>query len=145
MKSKKILKETIIRTLKVLDIGYITVIYFILGIALAKLFDKLYGVFDKKEEAAKSFAQQSLELIGIMWVSGVVQGLMERAPSQDGYPLNTFFDFIAIRQPFYLIRILGGLMYLSGMFIMAYNVVRTMMAGTPVDAPIPELKHDVHL
>jgi cytochrome c oxidase cbb3-type subunit 1 len=80
-----------------------------------------------------------------MWVSGVVQGLMERAPSQDGYPLNTFFDFIAIRQPFYLIRILGGLMYLSGMFIMAYNVVRTMMAGTPVDAPIPELKHDVHL
>ena len=44
MKSKKIVKEAIIRSLKVLDIGYITVIYFILGITLAKLFDKLYGI-----------------------------------------------------------------------------------------------------
>lgn len=79
-----------------------------------------------------------------MWISGVTQGLMERNMSADGYPVNTFFDFIAIRQPFYLIRILGGLMYVTGMFIMAYNVARTMMAGNAVDAKIPELKHDVN-
>lgn len=79
-----------------------------------------------------------------MWISGVTQGLMERNMSADGYPVNTFFDFIAIRQPFYLIRILGGLMYVAGMFIMAYNVARTIMAGSAVDAKIPELKHDVN-
>ena len=93
MKLKKVVKETIIRTLKVLDIGYITVIYFILGIGFAKLFDKLYGKFDKKQEDSKSFIQQTLELIGIMWISGVViyiiKNLVELIPS----PVNGIYGF----------------------------------------------------
>ncbi|MGL4767687.1 MAG: cytochrome-c oxidase, cbb3-type subunit I [Formosimonas sp.] len=78
-----------------------------------------------------------------MWISGVMQGLMERNISADGYPVYSFIDYIAQRQPYYLMRILGGLLYLSGMLIMAYNVVRTAMAGKMVDARIPEL--DTHV
>ena len=79
-----------------------------------------------------------------MWISGVTQGLMERNLSADGYPFNSFIDYIAVRQPYYLMRILGGLLYLSGMVIMAYNVARTAMAGKMVDARIPELNHHVN-
>ena len=79
-----------------------------------------------------------------MWISGVTQGLMERNLSADGYPVNSFIDYIAVRQPYYLMRILGGLLYLSGMVIMAYNVARTAMAGKMVDARIPELNHHVN-
>ena len=79
-----------------------------------------------------------------MWISGVTQGLMERNLSADGYPVNSFIDYIAVRQPYYLMRILGGLLYLSGMVIMAYNVARTAMAGKMVDARIPELSHHVN-
>jgi cytochrome c oxidase cbb3-type subunit 1 len=79
-----------------------------------------------------------------MWISGVTQGLMERNLSADGYPVNSFIDYIAVRQPYYLMRILGGLLYLSGMVLMAYNVARTAMAGKMVDARIPELSHHVN-
>jgi len=39
--------------------------------------------------------------------------------------------------PFYAIRLLGGVLYLGGMLVMAYNVAKTVMAGTSVQAPIP--------
>ena len=85
MKTKALVKEFQIRNLKILDIGYITVIYFFLGITLAKLFDKLYGKFDPKKEASKSSLRQTFELIGMMWISGVViyvvRNLVEFIPS----------------------------------------------------------------
>jgi len=39
--------------------------------------------------------------------------------------------------PFYAIRLLGGLLYLGGMLIMAWNVWKTVTAGKSVEAPIP--------
>lgn len=97
MKSKKLVKEAIIRSLKILDIGYITVIYFVIGITLAKLFDKLYGKFDKKQEESKSLLQQTLELIGMMWISGVViyivKNLVELIPS----PVDGMYGFEHLR------------------------------------------------
>ena len=46
--------------------------------------------------------------------------------------------------PFYLIRFLGGLLYLSGMCIMAYNVYRTVADAQPVEAEIPALPKTEH-
>ena len=39
--------------------------------------------------------------------------------------------------PFYSIRLLGGLLYLGGMFVMAYNVWKTVAGHEGVNAPIP--------
>ena len=39
--------------------------------------------------------------------------------------------------PFYAIRLAGGTLFFGGMLIMAYNVLRTAAAGSPVEAPIP--------
>jgi cytochrome c oxidase cbb3-type subunit 1 len=39
--------------------------------------------------------------------------------------------------PFYTIRLVGGLLFLTGMLIMAYNVIRTVAGGKAYEAPIP--------
>ncbi|TDR33130.1 cytochrome-c oxidase, cbb3-type subunit I [Hydromonas duriensis] len=82
--------------------------------------------------------------ISSMWISGVMQGMMWRAINPDGTLVYTFIQSIVASKPLYIIRALGGLMYLSGMIIMAYNVARTIMAGKAVEAPIPALSHDHH-
>jgi cytochrome c oxidase cbb3-type subunit 1 len=44
--------------------------------------------------------------------------------------------------PFYGIRLTGGLLFFSGMLMMAYNVWRTVRVGRVVnDAPIPQAVH----
>ncbi len=39
--------------------------------------------------------------------------------------------------PFYVIRLIGGLLYLGGMCLMGYNTYKTVRAGKPVDDPVP--------
>ena len=43
--------------------------------------------------------------------------------------------------PYYIIRLLGGVLYLSGMLIMAYNIFRTIAGARPVEAAIPAPAH----
>jgi cytochrome c oxidase cbb3-type subunit I len=75
--------------------------------------------------------------IAAMWIAGVMQGLMWRAVSEDGTLTYTFVESVKATYPFYAIRLLGGLLYLGGMLIMAYNVAMTVAAGKTVEAPIP--------
>ena len=73
-----------------------------------------------------------------MWVSGITQGLMWRAVNQDGTLTYSFLESVQAMAPFYLIRLLGGALFLAGMFLMAYNLLKTIQAGDAVDAPIPK-------
>jgi len=75
--------------------------------------------------------------ITAMWIAGVMQGLMWRAVSDDGTLTYTFVESVKATYLFYAIRLRGGVLYLSGMLIMAWNVTRTLLAGKAVDAPIP--------
>jgi cytochrome c oxidase cbb3-type subunit 1 len=75
--------------------------------------------------------------IASMWIAGVMQGLMWRAVSDDGTLTYTFIESVKATYPFYAIRLLGGLLYLSGMLLMVYNVAKTIAAGRSVEAPIP--------
>ncbi|MDH3280633.1 MAG: cytochrome-c oxidase, cbb3-type subunit I [Gammaproteobacteria bacterium] len=79
--------------------------------------------------------------ITAMWISGVMQGLMWRAVNTDGTLTYSFVESVQAMHPYYVIRWLGGLLYLGGMLIMAYNVARTVVAGRPVEAPIPAVAH----
>jgi len=75
-----------------------------------------------------------------MWISGVMEGLMWRATNSDGTLTYSFVEAVQATHPFYVVRLGGGILYLSGMFIMAYNVFKTIATGKAVDdAPIPEL------
>jgi cytochrome c oxidase cbb3-type subunit 1 len=75
--------------------------------------------------------------IAAMWIAGVMQGLMWRDFQPDGTLTYSFAEVVKATYPFYGIRLLGGLMYLSGMLIMAYNVVKTVQNKRVIEAPIP--------
>jgi cytochrome c oxidase cbb3-type subunit 1 len=79
--------------------------------------------------------------ITAMWIAGVMQGLMWRAVSEDGTLTYTFVESVKATYPFYAIRLLGGLLYLSGMLIMAWNVWMTVSESKPSEALIPTPVH----
>ncbi|MCO5122979.1 MAG: cytochrome-c oxidase, cbb3-type subunit I [Rhizobacter sp.] len=64
--------------------------------------------------------------IAAMWIAGVMQGLMWRAINPDGTLVYSFVESVKATYPFYVVRLLGGLLYLTGMLLMAWNVVMTM-------------------
>ena len=76
--------------------------------------------------------------IASMWIAGVMQGLMWRAVSEDGTLTYSFVESVKATYPFYAIRLTGGILYLTGMLIMAWNVTKTMLVGRAQDAPIPD-------
>ncbi len=75
--------------------------------------------------------------IAAMWVAGVMQGLMWRAVNPDGTLVYSFVESDKATYPFYVIRLAGGLLYLGGMLIMAWNVVMTVKGAKPAVARIP--------
>jgi cytochrome c oxidase cbb3-type subunit 1 len=78
--------------------------------------------------------------IAAMWIAGVMQGLMWRAVNPDGTLTYTFVESVKATYPYYVIRFGGGLMYLSGMVVMAFNTWMTMRGTASVDARIPSLQ-----
>jgi cytochrome c oxidase cbb3-type subunit 1 len=77
--------------------------------------------------------------IASMWIAGVMQGLMWRAVNVDGTLTYTFIESVKATFPYYVIRLAGGTLYLTGMLVMAYNVAKTIAAGKAEEAPIPAL------
>jgi len=78
--------------------------------------------------------------IAAMWIAGVAEGLMWRATNPDGTLTYSFAEAVKATYPFLFIRFLGGLLYLSGMLLMAWNVYRTATARgarSYNEAPIP--------
>ena len=74
--------------------------------------------------------------IASMWIAGVMQGLMWRSVNGDGTLAYSFVESVKVSYPFWAIRFLGGLLFLVGMLIMAYNMVKTMAGGSTLDEPV---------
>jgi cytochrome c oxidase cbb3-type subunit 1 len=66
-----------------------------------------------------------------MWISGITQGLMWRALNDDGTLTYSFIESIKFTYPYYGIRLLGGLIFFSGMLVMVYNVWMTIREVKP--------------
>ena len=75
--------------------------------------------------------------IASMWIAGVMQGLMWRAVNPDGSLTYTFVESVKATFPFYVIRLLGGFLFLSGMCIMLWNVLKTIGQGKIEEVRIP--------
>ncbi|HQR57963.1 MAG TPA: cytochrome-c oxidase, cbb3-type subunit I [Azonexus sp.] len=74
--------------------------------------------------------------IASMWIAGVMQGLMWRAVNADGTLAYSFVESVKGSYPFWAIRWLGGVLFLFGMLLMAYNMFKTMAGGKTQDAPV---------
>jgi cytochrome c oxidase cbb3-type subunit 1 len=75
--------------------------------------------------------------IAAMWIAGVMQGLMWRATNPDGTLTYAFAESVKATYPFYAIRLVGGTLFLAGMLLMAWNVLKTIAIGKAADAEIP--------
>src|SRR5271157_5902488 len=74
--------------------------------------------------------------ISAMWVAGIMQGLMWRAYTSLGFLEYSFIESVEAMHPFYVIRALGGFLFLVGALLMAYNLYMTMVS--PDAAAVPE-------
>ena len=110
--------------------------------ALYHLIPRMYG-------RVEMYSRRAIELhfwiatlgivlyIAAMWIAGVMQGLMWRAVNPDGTLTYTFVESVKATYPYYVIRVLGGLLYLSGMLLMAWNTWMTMRETKPANLRIP--------
>lgn len=67
--------------------------------------------------------------IASMWVNGIMQGLMWRAVNADGTLTYSFVESVEASHGGYVVRVIGGALFLLGMLIMAYNVYMTVRAA----------------
>jgi cytochrome c oxidase cbb3-type subunit I len=75
--------------------------------------------------------------IAAMWVSGIMEGLMWREYTPEGYLANAFVETVAAKYIENVIRTIGGLMFLGGLLIMSYNLWRTIRMPGTVSAQLP--------
>ena len=76
--------------------------------------------------------------ISSMWIAGVMQGLMWRAFNDDGTLTYSFIESLIATYPYYAIRLLGGMLFLSGMFFMAWNTWKTFSSKKMMPVPASE-------
>jgi len=76
--------------------------------------------------------------ISAMWVAGIMQGLMWRAYTDQGFLEYSFVETTEAMHPMYVIRALGGALFLAGALIMVFNIYKTLasQSAAEVDAPI---------
>jgi cytochrome c oxidase cbb3-type subunit I/II len=76
--------------------------------------------------------------VSAMWTSGITQGVMLNATTENGtvlaYP--NFLDTLNAIRPMMLMRVIGGALYLTGWLLLAYNFFRTVRGARPVNGSI---------
>lgn len=64
--------------------------------------------------------------ITAMWISGIMQGLMWRSYDNMGFLQYSFVETVKAMHPLYATRALGGVFFLVGACLMAYNFYKTI-------------------
>ena len=75
--------------------------------------------------------------ISSMWVAGIMQGLMWRATNGDGTLTYSFVESVQAMHPYYIVRFMGGVFFLLGSIVMAWNIWKTIAGAKPATATIP--------
>ena len=75
--------------------------------------------------------------ITALWITGVTQGLMWRAFSTDGTLTYNFIETVKVLLPYYVVRAVGGVLYLIGTLMCCYNLAMTARQGSPITVVVP--------
>lgn len=94
------MKKLLYRVAKILDIGFVSILYIVFAIITSKLYDNFLGEFNKEEADKKGIYRNVLELFGMFWVYGiiiyVVRNIVKLIPfpldNVDGFQHNTLKD-----------------------------------------------------
>ena len=76
-----------------------------------------------------------------MWIAGITEGLMWRAVNDDGTLTYSFIESVIAVEPYHMLRLLGGLVFFSGMLVMVYNVWMTVSEQKPSPVDVLEPSH----
>ena len=87
------MKEVVIRSIKILDIGFITAIYLTLGIVLAKLCDRVLGELDEEKENQKPLWQVLIELFFYLWFIGIVVYVVRNVVQMIPFPFHGVYGY----------------------------------------------------
>jgi len=92
--------DVLMRSIKIVDIGYLTVIYVAFAIVCAKLTDRIFGKFDPSKESHKTMVHLSLELVIALWMYGVLIYLIRNIVPLFPFPLNGVggFDHLKVKE-----------------------------------------------
>ena len=74
--------------------------------------------------------------ISSMWVAGIMQGLMWRATNSDGTLTYSFVESVQAMHPYFIVRFLGGVFFLLGTVVMAWNIWKTIAGAKPATTTI---------
>lgn len=78
--------------------------------------------------------------IAAMWPAGITQGLMWKAYTNLGFLEYSFIETVIAMKPYFIIRALGGLLFLVGALIMCFNLYMTVKGrgeAEALDAEVP--------
>ena len=112
--------------------------------ALYFLTPKLWGRKEMHSVAAMNW-HFWLAMIGIvlyaasMWVTGIMEGLMWREVDDQGFLVNSFADTVSAKFPMYVVRGLGGVLFLTGAGIMCWNMWMTIRGHAPHTQPVAQI------
>jgi cytochrome c oxidase cbb3-type subunit 1 len=73
-----------------------------------------------------------------IWIAGIQEGLMQRATNEDGTLTYDWVQILKTIFPYYVGRTIGGAIFLSGMFLMAYNIFKTLKDPKPLPDALPD-------
>jgi len=88
-------------------------------------------IYSKKLMEAQFWLQTTAVVLYFtsMWIAGITQGMMWRAVDEYGNLMYSFIDTVAVLHPYYAIRALSGILYLTGFLMFAYNMIKTMSSS----------------
>lgn len=86
-------KELVIRSIKIVDMGYLYGLFGTLGICCAIGLNYLFGKFDPDVEDKKSVFRVLAEIIAILWINGVVTYIVKNLVELIPFPLDGFYGF----------------------------------------------------
>jgi len=96
----KISHEIQMRSIKIIDLGFITIIYFAIGLLLASAVDTNMGPLDHAQEDKKSIWQLTLECVLLIWLVGVIIYIVKNLVELIPFPLNGIggFDHMKVKE-----------------------------------------------
>src|SRR5690606_12832796 len=77
-----------------------------------------------------------------MWAAGVSQGLLALSVDELGELGFSFREIMASMQPYYALRVLAGLIFLSGTGMMAWNLFKTVQGAAVLKAGVPPVPEE---
>ena len=94
------MSELLMRSIKIVDIGFIAVIYIVLAIVCAVTTDVVMGKFDQLYEKTKSFSRLTLELILMAWLYGTLVYSVRNLACTVPFPLHGYhgYDHLKVKE-----------------------------------------------